>query len=445
MKRRRRLTLVAILGLAIAVSLFILPAAGDGPVIADLGTLHLDMGPEGDRFVFDPVTGDDLEQTLSQSNCRLSSDELLVDITGAGTQLNKRPFAGLKDHRIGVGQNGEGKGEPCARINKDLGQSLNLSLTGSLAGDSIGYAEIDLGFKFDGDALLELRQGGPTGNLIQTVTVLCNSVSDCGPDSGGADNERVVLWLDPDDEPDPGHWQSFQLTGVFDTITIKPGSAAASGAVSLEAGFNGSPPGPLGDSLGTNDTLFGVVQAFDGDIACGDTETLSDGGNAVFQTTRGFDIDGECKGPEDGLLFNFESGTEGDELFVDFVTEPVDTHPDTVAQFLEVITWSFDAPPDVPGGDDQQKTLSYDDHLGEGKRLMPWCLQDPRDENGDLPVGTSTDPVDPSMYLPTGHTSCLIESNSHVTGIAEILQYPLGTFIKVDVVYNTGDGKRWSN
>ena len=88
------------------------------------------------------------------------------------------------------------------------------------------------------------------------------------------------------------------------------------------------------------------------------------------------------------------------------------------------------------GGEDQHKTLSYDDHVDSGKRVMPWCIADPRDGNGDLPVGTSENPVDPSDYLPAGHTSCLISSTSHVT--------MLGDFVKVDVVYNVGDGKRWS-
>ena len=78
------------------------------------------------------------------------------------------------------------------------------------------------------------------------------------------------------------------------------------------------------------------------------------------------------------------------------------------------------------------------------KRTMPWCLSDPRDEDGDLPVGTVSDPVDPFDYVPAGHTSCLIESSSRVTGLFDILDVPPGTFIKVDIVYNFGDGKRWT-
>jgi hypothetical protein len=69
---------------------------------------------------------------------------------------------------------------------------------------------------------------------------------------------------------------------------------------------------------------------------------------------------------------------------------------------------------------------------------------DPRDGSGDLPVGTVSDPVDPSEILPAGHTSCLIESRSYVTGLADLLSHPLGTFLKVDIVYNIGDGKRYT-
>jgi hypothetical protein len=44
-------------------------------------------------------------------------------------------------------------------------------------------------------------------------------------------------------------------------------------------------------------------------------------------------------------------------------------------------------------------------------------------------------PVNTATILPIGHTSCLIESTSHVT--------ILGDFVATDVVYNVADGKRW--
>jgi hypothetical protein len=430
MSRGLRWPLAVVVAAMVAVSVLVIPALGQGPITTEVGTLFIHLNADGDRVVFDPVAvGPNLVQTLSETNCKLSSTgDSLVAIVGSGTQANKKPFAGLKDHRIGVGQNGEGNGEPCARINRDLGQALTVNLTGLLAGEAIGYAEIDLGFKFNGDAVLQLKKGGPSGTLVDTVTVPCSGSSDCGPDSGGSDNERVVLYLTGTPPPPAGHWQAFAIDGTFDTIVISPGAASSNGAVSLEGGHDGSPPGPIGAGLGTGDSLFEVVEAFDGEIDCGETVTLGGGDDPTFQTTRANDTNGGCKGPADGLLFNFDAGVEGDRKFVDFVTEAVDGDPATVAQFLEVITWTFDDPPAVPG-EDQFRTLSYDDHVGAGERVMPWCLKDPR-VGGSLPS-----PLDPATVLPAGHTSCLIESQSYVT---------LGDFVSVDFVYNIGDGKRWN-
>jgi len=413
----------------VAVSLLVIPALGQGPVTGEVGVLRLHLNSDGDRFVFDPSTGPDLTQTLSETSCKLiSAGDLLVSLVGSSSHSSKMPFAGLKDHRIGVGQKFEGTGEPCARINKDLGQKLNLGLAGALADASLGYAEIDLGFKYNGTAELELRNDGV---FVDKVTVPCTGGSDCGPDSGKSDNERVILWFDPGDNPGAGHWQSFQVDGVFDTILIKPVSASSKGksaAVSLEGGFNGAAAGPVGAGLGTSDTLFKVVGVFDGEIACGDTVSLGEG-DATTQITRGDDVGGGCKGPLDGLLFDFESGTDEEgRLFVDFITAPVDGSG--VAQFLEAITWTFDDPPAVPG-EEQTSTISYDDHVGAGERVMPWCLIDPR-VGGGLPGS-----LDPSTVLPLGHTSCLIEATSRVT--------LLGDFVEGHVVYNIGDGKRWRN
>jgi hypothetical protein len=411
----------------VMVSLFVIPALGEGPVTGEVGVLRLHLSSDGDRFVFDPSSGPDLTQTLSETNCKLASaGDSLVSLVGSSSYASKMPFPGLKDHRIGVGQKFEGTGEPCARINKDLGQKLTLGLGSALADASLGYAEIDLGFKYNGTAELELRNDGL---LVGKVTVPCTGGSDCGPDSGKSDNERVILWFDPSDDPGAGHWQSFQIAGVFDTIIIKPVSASyksKSAAVSLEGGFNGAAPGPVGTSLDTSDTLFKVVEPFDGEIDCLDPATTLGEGDATFEITRGNDTDGNCKGPVDGLLFDFESGVDGERLFVDFVTEPVGGT--AFAQFLEVITWEYDSPPDVDGGDPQQRTLSYDDNGPidpPGERVMPWCLTDPRPLSATSPSA-----------MPTGHTSCLIESTSHVT--------LLGDFVKVDTVYNIGDGKRWN-
>jgi hypothetical protein len=407
MNKRQRWSLAGVAGVLAAVTLLVVPALGQ--VGSEVGVLHLELDSGGDRFLFVPSDGGEpTQQLLTASNCRLgdTSDASLVDVVGSGSQTNKRPYAGLKDHRLGVGQNGEGNGEPCGRINRDLNQFLTLSLTGDLQGQAIDYAEINLGFKFNGDAILETSLAGEP---VDTITVACNDASDCGPDSGGSDNKLVILTSDSAD-PDVA-----SITGPFDTIVIRPGDAAVNGAISLE-----------------DDSLFRLVEAFDGEIDCTENEILIESEDATFSVTRGYDTDGGCKGPADGLLYTFAAGTEDNELFVDFITEPVEDNPATVfAQFLEEITWEFPSPPDVPT-EPQHRTLSYDDHVGIGKRVMPWCLEDPRDGAGNLPGGV----VDPDDYLPAGHTSCLIEVSSYVS--------PDGTFTTVHTIYNIGDGKRWT-
>jgi hypothetical protein len=407
MKRRRRWWLAGAAGVAAAVSLLMVPALGQNPIIAETGVLHLDMDSNPDRFVlFDSAGVEQTEQPLTASNCKLGTAAVtgpLVNVAASGT---KNPFPGLKDHRLGVGQNGEGTGEKCGQINRDKSQSLTLSLTGELEGQSIGYAELNLEFKFNGDVMLETSLAG---DPVDTITVNCNDASDCGPDSGGSDNKLVILTFTSADPDVPS------ITGVFDKIVIKPGDASPNGAISLE-----------------DDTLFHLVEAFDGEIDCGVPEPPLGGGNATFNVTRGFDtevLDSDpdgCKGPDDGLLFEFDSGIEDGELFIDFVTEPVDESEATFAQFLEVITWTFATPPNV-----QHQTLDYDDHVGEGRREMPWCEKDPR-------VGSAlpSAPVVHSNYLPEEHTSCLIDVHSYVN--------PDGKFTTVHTIYNIGDGKRWN-
>ena len=398
MRKGLRWSLAGVVGLVVAASLLVIPALGDGPITTDVGTLRLQLNSSVDRVIFDPIApGPDVVQNLSQTNCKLASNNLL-SITGSTTQVNKQPFAGLKDHRIGVGQRGEGTGEPCARINQSLGQSLTVQPIGVLDGMAIDYAELDLGFKFDGVATLVLSRGGVEIS-DSPITVECNLLSDCGPDSGGNDNVRVVL----------------DVSEPFDTIVISTDTIG--GAVSLEGGLGG-----------TGDTFFHLVEAFDGEIDCLESVTLGSG-NATNHITRGNDTNGGCKGPTDGLLFNFDSGVdESGRLFVDFVTEPV--AGSAVSQFLEVITWTYASPPAVPGNA-QQKTLFYDDHVGAGERVMPWCLIEPR-VGGTLPPG-----LDPTDVLPGDHTSCLIDSDSHVT--------LTGAWVKVDTVYNIGDGRRAGN
>ena len=170
------------------------------------------------------------------------------------------------------------------------------------------------------------------------MTVLCNGLSDCGPDSGASDNERVILYLAGTTPPPAGTWQAFpvgrclrhhrhqaghRLPCSTCKTTYGGSSHSKDSAVSLEGGFSGALPGPVGVTLGTNDTLFKLVAPFDGELDCTETASLGSG-DATTEITRANDTDGGCKGPVNGLLFNFDSGVDGSRLFVDMVTDPVE-------------------------------------------------------------------------------------------------------------------------
>ena len=106
MKQRRRWWLASAAGVVAAVSLLMVPALGDGPVIEELGVLRLHLDSDGDQVTFVPAAGSNQTQTLTAPNCKLTSTGAsLVSFAASATQANKNPFPGLKDHRIGVGQN----------------------------------------------------------------------------------------------------------------------------------------------------------------------------------------------------------------------------------------------------------------------------------------------------------------------------------------------------
>ena len=66
MKRRRRWWLAGAAGVVAAISLLMVPALGDGPIIAELGTLRLHLDSDGDRVIFDPIApGANQVQTLT--------------------------------------------------------------------------------------------------------------------------------------------------------------------------------------------------------------------------------------------------------------------------------------------------------------------------------------------------------------------------------------------
>ena len=66
------------------------------------------------------------------------------------TDSGQNPSTGFVADAIGVGQNGEGNGQPCGRIDNPPGQALTMNLGSALGGKLIEYAEIDVELKFGG-------------------------------------------------------------------------------------------------------------------------------------------------------------------------------------------------------------------------------------------------------------------------------------------------------
>lgn len=248
--RRKLIQLALLVGMIGLLLTSAGPASGshEAPeVTSDAGVLRLHLNTDGDYFRFDPVSGPPLQQDLSTpQNCLLKSNgATLVALSAAG---GSNPKVGLVDHSaIGTKVNGEGNGQKCGQINNANDQELTLTLAGSLAGKAIDNAEIDLGCKFNGAANIELIHGGTT---VDNVSVNFTG-SDCGPDSGSADNRRVVI----DDK-------------IFDTLVITV-TSPPNGAVSLQGGKDNTMQGPLGVSLGLFDTLFNIVDVFEDFFDCG--------------------------------------------------------------------------------------------------------------------------------------------------------------------------------
>jgi hypothetical protein len=118
----------------------------------------------------------------------------------------------------------------------------------------VAVAELDIEGKHDAQLGTALD-----GKLSDTYDLL-NS-SDNGPDSGVRDNDRVVI------------------SQNFRSITLSP----MGGEVSLEGGGDGTyaqylaagAVGPIGQKLGTADTIFKLVQDFDHAVDCGGSVTAT--------------------------------------------------------------------------------------------------------------------------------------------------------------------------
>lgn len=249
---RRRWTYVAITVAMIAAVTVTATRSEAAPVFVDVGTLDLILDESGtDQLLFNALPGSgksDLTDNIgTQGACNLKEngpDDPATFTSGpSGSVVGKKKTG----HEIGVRFN-EGNGEPCARIDNELEQTLTLALGPDLSGLFMDSGNVALKMKFGAQAKVTARNGM---NVVGSLTLACGG-SDCGPDSGG---DRLNFPLTA----------ANGFTSPFDSIEISIVGPPSDGAASLidDPGF---------------DTYFNIVEEFDGTLECEQTAEETSGG-----------------------------------------------------------------------------------------------------------------------------------------------------------------------
>lgn len=348
--RKRNVALVAMAAGIIATATWVAPAIGEeAAVVVDRGVARLQLTAAGDRITYDPLSGSDQIQQLGVSTgCTMStSGASIMNISASNATPSKSPVPGLKDHRLGVGQKGEGTGEPCTRINKDLGQVLTftLNLGPNMAMD---YAEIDINFKYNGEAGWKIFY---LGEQVGAGVLACSG-SDCGPDSGADDNKRLIIG-------------NFLTTGgrtLFDRIELTA-TTPPNGAISVEGGQDPDEQGPLGASLSTYDSLFRVVEVFDGELDCGEGFEVEEGAvvGAFFRLDNAPPPPGEPALLCTAKPYNAEASAEDETVY--FAPSG-----DQDARYRGTLTLG-----NRPAANPITSSLEYDPEDDGSFEVVPWC------------------------------------------------------------------------
>jgi len=333
-----------------------------------------------------------------KNNCSFTlGNPTLVDVTALQPPSSAVP--GLVADGFGVKVQGEGNGQPCGRFDAP-DQTLVLRLAGLLADKDMVSAEIDLEAKFGATIDIALwRDGVLKASFVWPRDFIDPGRADDGPDSGDLDNFRLQI-PPTDDASNPIY---------FDEIRFTP----SAGAGSLEGGADGTkacadlldPPDedcsePIIDpsSLYGSDTLFELVDVYDGEIECLKSVTEGDGIDSPLATfwrllDEGATSVGECK----DLAYIFRSNS-GDQTVV-LIPREIDPTSTNKARFSGQMTF-------LPylASNPTEARLEYDkDGPGgtAGYTAMKWCLAS---SFGELPDGQ---PVVLNANLPSGETYCI--------------------------------------
>jgi hypothetical protein len=360
-----------LLALVAALSLAFVAMTTASAIVVPAGTLSLHVADGVGVFTYDPTSGSNVTQTLTPDRC------------GLGTTVNGT---------LGV-KSGGATGTPCGRV--DTTEDMSLALDNVPNAISV---ELDLELKGNANFKIELKLGGTSLGIYEvrsgssivagqgvegtttppfTVSLTdtarignCRNASDSGPDSGGNDNCRI----------------SIVPSGEFDTVVfLQP----LVGEFSLEGG---------GDA-GTSDTVFNLVESFEGELGCTDENNEA---TDVVGSVAGTIIRHENTDHTDCVLkpYNLtasESDEDGDPSITFDVADPVD--PPQAAAYEAYLT--FDQALTNP----LSATLTYDDTAPyDTFEDMPPCVADPFALDGDDATGSINDEA-----IPSGDTACVVD------------------------------------
>ena len=393
-RRWKALAIVAALGvLAIApIQLAtVIPASATTALQpTDAGYIDLQMNSQGNSFTYVPLSGSNTIQSFRSVSCGYtpvspSSGFNLMALSSAPSPGTKVGYLTSSSSRYGLGVNnsavGEGTGK-CTQINNYTNREvLDLSLQNAagqdMSGKYIDYMELDIEAKFNATINIQLWKDGVQ---VGTEIISCTS-SDCGPDSSDLDNFRVRV-------PASG-------TTLFDQVKLYA-TGPSGGAVTLEAGADGTlaygagdpDVNGLGETLGTKDSLFHIVQLGEGVLDCGGNNLATEGAAVTLTRNSG---EGPAFNPDGTpcIPINYDLTRSGNT--VDFIK---DAAQDPNASFtVEVNAWDPEPTPE-PGGAPIPPSTVFPPAGGES---IVWC------------DGTAAEPT-----MPEGHYWCLIDIDAQL-------------------------------
>lgn len=331
---------------------------------------------------------------------------------------------GIFDDLIGI-RFGGSRATDCSRVNVGEG-ALSLSLVDDLADLEIDYAEIDVEAKQNVVISMQPWLGGARlGNPMEALNCMAQ---DCGADSGGTDNFRIIVAVAGST---PANLASSDPTNPAAADVVIPSPAdrldffvtSASGEFSLGGGQDNTPRAPLGDFLHTDDSLFHLTDIQS--LECGVPAELGDeelGGTYTLQGCLGF------------KTITFVADRDENEVIITNVG-------DGPEGAYSVESWTF-----LPAPVGSQ--LFYDDGFSDGTTTeFPalFCLDDPRvdpDWPGDL---TPEDylPPNPGTDQEDGlHTTCIIEEMRTTSGQMDFGEGPETSIIAEFLLLSIGDAGR---